>query len=147
MLLTTPKKFKHRDNDLLAQTGVKKAGYLLKRQSTSSLKPYLRWESTFLILNDHCLAYCTEKNNFSRPDGNLLLTASTRVYNQKGENAIIRIETGCEALFLKGRDAAEIKEWKSAIHLSVQRLAGLARGQFGVKKNGRVVDQFTMLHK
>ena len=148
MLLTSPKKMKNRDHDLLAQTGITKAGYLLKQQSPSSFKSQLRWESSFLILNDHCLTYCSEKHNFARPDGNLLLTASTRVYNQHDEEAVIRIETGFEVLFLKGRDLAEIKEWKKAIHTNAGKLPGLARGQFGVKcKNGRVNDHFLMLHR
>ncbi|KAL3780733.1 hypothetical protein HJC23_001015 [Cyclotella cryptica] len=141
MLLSSPKKIKSRDHDLLAQTGITKAGYLLKQ------KCKFRWESCFLILNDHCLTYCSEEHNFSKPDGNLLLSASTRVYIQHGEEAVIRIETGFEVLFLKGRDFAETKEWKKAIHTNAGKLSGLARGLFGVKcKNGRVNDHFLMLH-
>jgi hypothetical protein len=56
MLLPSPKKLKTREHDLLARTGVSKAGYMLKRTNASSLKPQWRWESSFLILNDHCLA-------------------------------------------------------------------------------------------
>jgi hypothetical protein len=132
MLLTSPKKLKHRESELLARTGITKAGYLLKRQSTSK-----SWESTFLILNDHCL-YCNERSNFNRPDGKLL-TTNTRVYNEHGDETVIRIETGFEVMFLKGRDIAEIKEWQKAINTNVVQLATLARGQFGGK--------FFMLHR
>jgi hypothetical protein len=143
MLLPSPKKLKT-EHDLLARTGITKAGYMLKRTNASPLKPQWRWESWFLILNDHCLAYCGEKHNFSKPDGYLLLTASTRVY-QNGEDLVIRIETGYEVLFFKGRDLAEVKEWKKAIHSNVGKLSGLARGQFGVK--GKSGDQYFMLHR
>jgi hypothetical protein len=52
---------------------------------------------------------------------------------------VIRIETGFEVMFLKGRDIAEIKEWQKAINTNVVQLATLARGQFGGK--------FFMLHR
>ena len=147
MLLTSPKKLKHRENELLARTGVSKAGYWLKRQSSASLTSQWQWESIFLILNSHTLSYCSQKDNFNKPIGNLLLTASTRVYNQT-EEAVIRIETGVEVLLLKGRDMTEIKKWKKAIHSIVERLTELARGQFGVKcKSGKVTDHFLMLHR
>jgi len=147
MLLTSPKKLKHRENELLARTGVSKAGYLLKRQSSSSLTSQWRWESTFLILNSHTLSYCSQKDNFNKPVGNLLLTASTRVYHQ-AEEAVIRVETGVEVMLLKGRDMTDIKEWKKAIHSNVEKLTELARGQFGVKcKSGKVTDHFLMLHR
>jgi len=146
MLLPSPKKLKHRENDFLSRTGVSKAGYLLKRLNRTSFKSQWRWESSFLILNDHSLTYCSEKNNFTSPEGNLLLTVSTRVYNQQGDDEVIRIETGTEVLFLKGSDMAD---WKKAIHFNVTNLSNLARGQFGVKWGniGRVNDQFIMLHK
>lgn len=146
MLLTSPKTLKHRDNELLARTGITKAGYLLKRQPSSSSHQW-RWESTFLILNDHSLSYCSEKNRFTRSDGTLLLTTSTRVYNQSGEEAVIRIETGFEVLFLKGRTVDEVKEWKRAISLNATKLVDLARCQFVVKKSGKVARQFLMVHK
>ena len=147
MLLTSPKKLKHRENELLARTGVSKAGYLLKRQSSSSLTSQWRWESTFLILNSHTLSYCSQKDNFNKPVGNLLLTASTRVYHQ-AEEAVIRVETGVEVMLLKGRDMTDIKEWKKAIHSKVEKLTELARGRFGVKcKSGKVTDHFLMLHR
>ena len=94
---------------LLAKTGVTKAGYLLKRQSPSPDSS--RWKSYFIILNDHCLSYCSEKNGFERPDGCLLLTSGTRVYQQDSENSVLRIETGYEVLTLKAKDEAEAKEW------------------------------------
>ncbi|KAL7543078.1 hypothetical protein ACHAXR_012395 [Thalassiosira sp. AJA248-18] len=131
---------------LLAKTGVTKAGYLLKRQSPSSKNN--QWRSYFFVLNDHCLSYCSEKHNFERPDGNLLLRSGTRVYQQNDEPAVIRIETGFEVLLLKGKDIAETKEWKRAIHSNVgPRLAELARGQFRVKGRGRAKDYFLMLHR
>ena len=95
---------------LLAQTGVTKAGYLLKRQNLSPKSN--QWKSYFVVLNDHCISCCSEKHNFERPDGNLLLTSGTRVYQQNGESAVIRIETGYEVLLLRGKDEAEMKEWK-----------------------------------
>jgi hypothetical protein len=58
---------------------------------------------------------------------------------------VIRIETGFEVLFLKGRDLAEAKEWKKAVHSNVGKLSSLARGQFGVK--GKSGDQYLMLHR
>ena len=146
--MISPNKLKHRDNELLARTGVTKAGYLLKRQPLSALSSQSRWESTFLILNDHALSYCSEKNSFTRSDGNLLLTTSTRVYNQQGDEAVIRIETGFEVLFLKGRDVADTKDWMKAINKAINRLPELSRGMFAVKKNGKVVtNRFLMLHR
>ena len=144
-MLSNPRKIGNQEQTLLARTGVTKAGFLLKRQSLSLQKN--QWKSCFVILNDHCLSYCSEKYNFERPDRNVLLTAGTRVYQQNGEAAVIRIETGYDALFLKGKDVSEIKEWKKAIHANAGKLTNLARGQFGVKCKGRIKEHFFMLHK
>ena len=155
---------------LLAKTGVTKAGYLLKKvQSNSSnatntksntaatpldalsqTMPLTKsqWTSYFIILNDHSLSYCSEKSNFEHPESSLLLTAGTRVYQQDDQVAVIRIETGYEVLLLKGKDEAEMREWKKAIKANVGRLKELARGQFRVRcKGGRVKDCFLMLHR
>ena len=94
---------------MLAKTGVTKAGYLLKQQSPSPMNNL--WTSYLIVLNDHCLSYCSKSHNFERPDGNLLLTSGTRVYQLDGEVSVIRIETGFEVTLLKGKDEAEIKEW------------------------------------
>ena len=95
---------------MLAKTGVTKAGYLLKQRSPS-LKNN-KWTSYFVVLNDHCLSFCSKSHNFERPDGNLLLTSGTRVYQCDGEEvAVIRIETGFEVTLFKGKDELEIKEW------------------------------------
>ncbi|KAL7547585.1 hypothetical protein ACHAWF_010873 [Thalassiosira exigua] len=130
---------------LLSKTGITKAGYLLKRQRSSSKSS--QWRSYFVVLNDHCLSYCSETHNFERPDGNLLLTSGTRVYQQNDEAAVIRIETGYEVLLLKGKDEAETKEWKRAIHFNVGRLNELARGQFRLKSKGLFKEYFLMLHR
>lgn len=95
---------------VIANTGVTKVGTLLKRQSDD------QWEPFFFVLNDHCLTYCSAKHNFEKPDGNLLLTPCSKAYQEEGTDesaVIIRIETGCEVLFLKspGGDVAEMKEW------------------------------------
>lgn len=127
---------------LLAKTGVSKAGYLLKRSSTSS------WRSSFILLNDHCIFFSSEKNNFEKPDGHLLLTAGTRVYQQDDETAVIRLETGFDCVLLKAKDEAEAKEWKRAVHANVGRLAELARGQCRVKSGrGRTKECFLLLHR
>ena len=94
---------------MLAKTGVTKAGYLLKQRSPSPKNNL--WTSYFVVLNDHCLSYCSKSHNFERPDGNLLLTSGTRVYQLDGEVSVIRVETGFEVTLLKGKDEAEIKEW------------------------------------
>ena len=96
-------------NKMLAKTGVTKAGYLLKQRSPS-LKNN-QWTSYFIVLNDHCLSYCSKSHNFERPDGNLLLTSGTRVYQLDGDVGLIRIETGFEVTLLKGKDDLEMKEW------------------------------------
>ena len=91
---------------LLANTGVTKAGYLLKCCSESE------WRSYLVLLNDHCISYCSEKqNNFKYPERNILLTASTRVYKDE-EATVLRIETGLDVLLFRGRDETEIKEWQ-----------------------------------
>jgi hypothetical protein len=83
---------------------------LLKQQSPS-LKNN-KWTSYFVVLNDHCLSYCSKSHNFERPDGNFLLTSGTRVYQCDGEEvAVIRVETGFEVTLFKGKDELEIKEW------------------------------------
>lgn len=92
---------------MLAKTGVTKAGYLLKQRSPSLKND--QWTSFFVVLNDHCLSYCSKSHNFERPDGNLLLTTGTRVY--QCEVAVIRIETGFEVTLFKGKDELEVKEW------------------------------------
>jgi hypothetical protein len=94
---------------MLAKTGVSKAGYLLKKRSPSSKNN--QWTSCFIVLNDHCLSYCSKSHNFERPDGNLLLTSGTRVYQLDGDVALIRIETGFEVTLLKGKAELEMKEW------------------------------------
>jgi hypothetical protein len=94
---------------MLAKTGVTKAGYLLKQRSPA-LKNN-QWTSYFVVLNDHCLSYCSKSHNFERPDGNLLLTSGTRVYQLEGEVAVVRVETGFEVTLFKGKDELEIKEW------------------------------------
>ena len=130
---------------LLAKTGVTKAGYLLKKTSANSNQ----WRSYFFILNDHSLSHCSEKHNFERPDGSLLLTAATRIYHQdvESDSTVLRLETGCEVLLLKAKDEAETKEWQRAIHANVGRLSELARGQFRVKARGRSKESFLMLHR
>ena len=93
---------------MLMKTGVTKAGYLLlKRQGDLKTS---QWRSCFVVLNDHCLSFCSESHNFERPEENVLLTSGTRVYH--GEAAMIRIETGLEVLLLKGKDEPEMKDWK-----------------------------------
>ncbi|KAL3787826.1 hypothetical protein ACHAW5_003578 [Stephanodiscus triporus] len=129
---------------MLAKTGVTKAGYLLKQRSPS-LKNN-QWTSYFVVLNDHCLSYCSKSHNFERPDGNLLLTSGTRVYPLDGD-VVIRIETGVEVTLLKGKDELETKEWTRAIRSNVSRLTELARGQVRVKSRGRVREYFLMLHR
>ena len=132
------------DNIMLAKTGITKAAYLLKRQGQS---PKNHWSSCFVVLNDHCLSYCSERHNFERPDGNLLLSIGTRVCQQDGEETVIRIETALDVIYLKGKDENEASEWKRSICSNVERLAELARGQFRVKSKGRVKEYFLLLHR
>ena len=77
-------------------------------------------EVLFIVLNDHCLSYCSERHNFELPDGNLLLTSGTRVYYQQEDDgaSVIRIETGVEVLLFRGKDESEMKEWKRYVNLS-----------------------------
>jgi len=89
----------------LANTGVTKAGYLLKCCSESEWRLYL------VLLNDHCISYCSEKQNFKYPERNILLSASTRVYKDE-EETVMRIETGLDVLLFRGKDETEIKEWQ-----------------------------------
>ena len=102
---------------MLAKTGITKAGYLLLKRSSINSN---HRRSFFIVLNDHCLSYCSERHNFELPDGNLLLTSGTRVYYQQEDDgaSVIRIETGVEVLLFRGKDESEMKEWKRYVNLS-----------------------------
>ena len=138
-MLTSLRKANNQEQALLARTGITKAGFLLKRQDT-------KWTSSFVVLNDHCLITVSEKDGFEKPD-TLLLTTGTRVYQQNGEEGVVRIETGVEVLFVKGNDVEEMKKWKKAVATNTARLANLARGQLRVKSKGRMKEYFVMLHR
>eukprot|EP01082_Thalassiosira_pseudonana_P001348 g677.t1 g677 contig10:517565-518341(+) len=137
-MLTSLRKVNNQEQALLARTGITKAGFLLKRQDT-------KWTSSFVVLNDHCLITVSEKDGFEKSD-TLLLTTGTRVYQQNGEEGVVRIETGFEVLFVKGNDVEEMKKWKKAVATNTARLANLARGQLRVKSKGRMKEYFVMLH-
>ena len=124
----------------LANTGVTKAGYLLKKNSSS------QWRTSFVVLNDHCLSYCSENNGSN--NGNLLLTSCTKVcHEQDDDKAVIRIETGVDVQLFQGQDDQDVEDWTRVIRANIGRLAQLARANFRVKRKGRTRDLFLLLHR